>query len=143
MSNVGNRVAFLMLNPSTADAIKDDNTIRRCISFAKQWGYAGLDIINLFAYRATDPKDMKSETVYPVGDENDNHILTVVETAKKVIFAWGVNGTLLGREKQVLNLLAEAFPDRTFHCLGVTSAGHPKHPLYVATDTELVVFGLG
>ncbi len=83
-------IAFLMLNPSTADGSQDDPTIRRCISYAKQWGYGVLHVVNLFAYRATDPQDLL-EVLDPIGPENFYHISKTTASCQCIIFAWGNN----------------------------------------------------
>lgn len=119
-----NFVVFIGLNPSTADENKDDPTIRRCVGFAKAWEYDALCMMNLFAYRATDPRIMKSKD-RPVGDENDKYISQICKSAGLVIAAWGVNGTFLGRNDEVRALVDG------LQCLGKTKDGHPRHPLYV------------
>lgn len=115
---------FVGLNPSTADETRDDPTIRRCMAFAKAWGYGGLCMTNLFSFRATDPKDMKA-AADPVGPENDAHLLALAEGAGVIIAAWGANGTHKGRDKDVRKLLP------TLYCLAMTKGGHPGHPLYL------------
>ncbi len=127
-SDGGKYVAFIGLNPSTADANKDDPTIRRCIGFAKAWKFKGLIMANLFAYRATDPKDMKAASD-PVGIDNNIFLDRVARDAGLVIAAWGVHGTHLGRDQEVRKLLPR------LHHLGLTKDGHPKHPLYLKGDT--------
>src|SRR5437870_4841901 len=88
----GAALPFVMLNPSTADAEQDDPTIRKCVGFAKRMGYDGIEVVNLYAYRATKPADLK-KAGYPRGPENDRHIeAALVEShANSVICAWGVN----------------------------------------------------
>jgi hypothetical protein len=115
---------FVGLNPSTADETQDDPTIRRCIAFAKAWGYGGLCMTNLFAYRATKPKDMKA-AADPVGQDNDAHLLTLAAEAGVIVAAWGANGTYRGRDIAVRELLP------SLHCLQLTKDGHPGHPLYL------------
>lgn len=117
-------VAFIGVNPSTADETKDDPTIRRCIGFAKSWGFSGLHMLNLFAFRATDPKDMKKADD-PIGPDNDAYILSVANECTAIIAAWGVNGTHRGRDKQVRELVKD------LNVLRLTKAGHPCHPLYL------------
>ena len=95
---------FIGLNPSTADENDDDPTIRRCIRFAKDWGFGRLVMVNLFSYRATDPKVMKS-TPHPIGDDNDKHLLAECGKAQLVVAAWGNHGGHLNRSFDVLNLL--------------------------------------
>jgi hypothetical protein len=132
------KVCWLMLNPSTADAFVLDPTIRRCIGFARAWGYGGISVVNLFAFRATDPADMRSEPnpVAEGGNEsNDSYILS--ETwGRKLIAAWGCGGTHLGRDRQVMELLG----GRKVECLGVTKDGCPRHPLYVKGDAVPVPY---
>lgn len=115
---------FIGLNPSTADETQDDPTIRRCIAFAKAWGYAALCMTNLFAFRATDPKDMMAATD-PVGEDNDAHLLAMAEKAGVIVAAWGVNGTYKGRDAKVRKLIP------MLHCLSLTKHNHPAHPLYL------------
>jgi hypothetical protein len=122
-------VNFIMLNPSTADASVDDPTIRRCIGFARAWGYRTLVVTNLFALRATDPAALKT-AVEAVGPENDGHLLEQARVADLVVCAWGATGKLYGRGDRVTLILAvEA--RKTLHCLRKTAAGHPGHPLYL------------
>lgn len=115
---------FVGLNPSTADETQDDPTIRRCIAFAKAWGYAGLCMTNLFAFRATKPKDMMAAED-PIGPENDAHLLALSRGAGVVVAAWGALGTYGGRHNAVRSMLP------TLHCLSLTKDGHPGHPLYL------------
>jgi hypothetical protein len=117
-------VLFIGLNPSTADETNDDPTIRRCIAFARAWGYSGLCMANLFAFRATAPADMLAEHD-PIGPENDEYLLRLASQALLVVAAWGTNGTHLQRDARVKNLL----PD--LHYLRLTKDGHPGHPLYL------------
>jgi hypothetical protein len=117
-------VLFVGLNPSTADATLNDPTIRRCIRFAQDWGYGSLVMANLFAYRVTEPS-LLPRVDDPVGPLNNRWLAMLRKQADLVIAAWGVHGTLLARNDQVLAQLSEV------HCLGLTKAGHPKHPLYL------------
>jgi hypothetical protein len=127
-----------MLNPSTADAEQDDPTIRRCIGFAKAWGFGGIAVRNIFALRATDPRELyKSDD--PVGPGNDEAICDLAGLCPLIVAAWGVHGGLRNRGRQVCELLAGAGAEVV--CLGVTKDGHPKHPLYVAADAERMPFG--
>ena len=129
-------VAFVLLNPSTADATADDPTIRRCIGFARGWGFGGMEVANLFAFRATTPRLLGS-AIDPVGPENDRHLRELAARAEHVVVAWGNGGALFGRAAAVLPL----FEGRELYCLGVTKAGAPRHPLYVRGDSELGTFG--
>lgn len=129
----GTRAAFVMLNPSTADARRDDPTIRRCIGFAQRWGCAAVSVVNLFALRATHPPTLFAADD-PVGPDNDRHIRRVCRETDVVVAAWGVHGARLGRDGAVLALLEGL----ELQCLGTTRGGHPLHPLYVRGDAPLV-----
>lgn len=128
---------FVMLNPSTADAMQDDPTIRRCIGFARSWGYDTLSVRNLFAYRATDPKELLSAHD-PVGTRNDGELMAGA-TAHRLVAAWGA-GVPFGRDKQVLAMFAKHWSAVPIYCLGKTKHGHPRHPLYVKADTQPMLF---
>ena len=129
-------MVFIMLNPSTADAFKNDPTVARCERRAIDAGKATLTILNLFAYRATNPKDMKS-AADPVGRENNAVIENALRVGKflgdmDVICAWGTHGTHNGRNEEVLAILREF--EIAPMALKVTKAGHPGHPLYISND---------
>ena len=115
---------FIGLNPSTADEVKNDPTIERCISFAKSWGFGSLCMTNLFAFRATRPVDMIA-AADPVGPDNDAHLINLASGAGIVVAAWGTNGTHLGRDSAVRALVPN------LHYLRKTQDGHPGHPLYL------------
>src|SRR5262245_57337522 len=121
-------VCWLMLHPSTADAARDDPTIRRCMGLARRWGHGGIVVINLFAWRATDPAEL-ARAADPVGPANDR-ALRQRARGLRLIAAWGCQGKLLGRADAALRLLG----GRRLECLGVTAAGQPRHPLYVPGD---------
>lgn len=130
-------VQFIGLNPSTADETKDDPTIRRCIGFAKAWGYGALCMTNLFAFRATDPKDMmKKENLADI--DTQHHLLACGSEAGIVIAAWGVHGTFAARDLTVRGWLHDA--GITLHHLGLTKDGHPKHPLYLPKTLTPIPF---
>lgn len=126
--------AFIMLNPSTADAERDDPTIRRCKSFATALGASRLVVANLYAYRATQPRAL-SEVVDPVGPENDTYLRRAL-TARHVIVAWGTHAEPARIER--FTTLAGATP---LWCLGTTRSGAPRHPLYVPNTAELQPWG--
>jgi hypothetical protein len=126
-------VNFLCLNPSTADETQDDPTIRRCIRFAKDWGYPAVCITNIFAYRATDPLEMKKQAD-PVGFDNVGHLIRIGGKAGMVIAAWGTHGVFNNQDINVRQAFHRA--GINLHCLGVTNGGHPKHPLYLRADTK-------
>lgn len=121
------RVAFVLLNPNRADAARDDPTIRRCVGFARSWGYGSLAVVNLFAYRARHFAKVRAAPD-PVGPENDAHIGAAARTADLVVLAWGAHGAFRGRDLEVRALLA----GRRTRALGHTRAGHPAHPLYLS-----------
>jgi len=133
--------AFIMLNPSTADAFMVDPTIRRCISFARSWSAGGLLVLNLFALRSTDPSILRGHPD-PVGPDNDRVIAAQLANADvlvgPVVCAWGTHGSLKGRDETVAALIrARGFRPL---CLGTTKDGHPRHPLYVPASTAAVEY---
>lgn len=132
----GDTVAFIMLNPSTADAEEDDPTLRRCIRFAQSWGYGSLTVGNLFALRSSDP-DVLSGHPDPVGKKNDTYLLQIAENADRVVVAWGHRGGLRGRASDALNLLS-----CPLYAFGTTKDGHPLHPLYQPKDSELEPYSI-
>lgn len=152
-------VNVILLNPSTADAERDDPTIRRCMGFARQWGYDRLVVTNLFAYRATNPSWLRRSEA-PVGERilppfnldravpvmrssppggiverNDLEIMRAAREAELVVVAWGAYAAASVRAPHVAAMLVEAgIKPMAF---GVTIEGHPKHPLYLRGDTAL------
>lgn len=134
----GLRCVFVALNPSTADASKNDPTLRRMIQFSAAVNCNRLDVVNLFAFRATDPRDLRSAPD-PVGPDNDQHIAEAVSMADVVIVAWGPNGSFLGRDRHVLGLLKQA--GIAPQALRITSGGHPSHPLYLPACLRPIPFG--
>lgn len=133
------RVGWIMLNPSTADAQVDDPTIRRCMSFARAWGFGGIEVRNLFALRATDPsalgRDISLEDA--VGPDNDKAVCELLQLPR-IIAAWGANGGLGSRDAAVCSLVLAA--GAHLYCLGTTQAGQPRHPLYMSDRTRPVRF---
>jgi hypothetical protein len=121
---------FIMLNPSTADALVDDPTVRRCIGFARSWGYGGLYVGNLFAYRTSQPMELK-QARDPVGPRCDRWLKLMMRKSKRVVAAWGVHGEYRDRASDVAYMLDE------YYVLGLTRDGHPRHPLYLPANTEL------
>lgn len=126
---------FIGLNPSTADENEDDPTLRRCINFAKAWGFGKCVIVNLFAYRATNPDELKKQEK-PVGYKNNHYIKTQCNQAGLVVVAWGNLGHYLKRDEKVLKILK----DIPLKCFKITSKGQPAHPLYQAKNTVLVPY---
>lgn len=132
---------FIMLNPSTADADVDDPTIRRCLAFARSWGCGSLTVVNLFAFRATDRKQMiaqaRSAPEAAIGPDNDAHIRRAIEAhdgrADIIVAAWGSDAgrpQLRCRRDQVIRSL----PLADLSCIGTTQSGEPRHPLYCRAD---------
>ncbi len=131
-------LCFVMLNPSTADATEDDPTIRRCIGFAKRDAYGGISVRNLFALRATDPKELLKHAD-PVGPENPKYLLACrsVSLLTRLVAAWGKlpgGKALRSRAQNSVNIVRMNDP----YCLGKNGDGSPKHPLYLPGNTELV-----
>ena len=136
-------MVFVGLNPSTADESTDDPTIRRILGFADDWGFGTLVMLNVFAFRSTDPKALheraartpgpKSEVI---GPENDATIRSTFERHRrdKLVIGWGAHGVLLerGRDVAAMAISLHARPE----CLGLTQSGEPKHPLYLAASTK-------
>lgn len=135
-------VAFCMLNPSTADAVTNDPTIRRCMGFAQRWGYSRLAVCNLYAYRTASPADLFLQTPGARGDagapgssggmENEWHVKRVLQDSDLHVAAWGVHGHATLTSQRVLG-----WSDRWW-CLGTTANGAPRHPLYVPAKADLV-----
>ena len=128
-------VLFIMLNPSTADEKDDDPTIRRCISFAKDWGYGSLSVANLYAYRTKDPKELKL-IFNSIGEDNNYWLHTCAYTSNLIVAAWGSHDFARYRVESVLQLLNE----HKIYCLGITKRGFPKHPLYLKKDTKPIIY---
>lgn len=119
---------WVMLNPSTADARSDDATIRRCVGFAKRWGYAGIEVVNLYALRSTDPKVMLADPDRTGGSENKEILSDTLLRRSNCVCAWGNNA-----EKSVADAFVERAEDligpSNVKCLGVTKSGAPRHPV--------------
>jgi hypothetical protein len=132
----GGFVTFVMLNPSTADATVDDPTIRRCVGFAKAWGYGAVHVLNLFAYRATDPKEL-TRVADPIGPENDTYLARHGVDSGLMVAAWGSHKMARPRAYDLTRRL-----HARWHCLGTTKDGSPRHPLYVAAATQPVKWAM-
>ena len=131
------RVLFIMLNPSKADETRNDATIRRCIGFARGWGFGLLEVVNLFALMSTDPKALL-EADDPVGPDNDAAIRAALESADTVVLAWGNHG--LDHENRVAEVTAMAWKAARTFCLGLTLKGAPRHPLRLPRTATLEPF---
>jgi hypothetical protein len=134
----GKPLVFVMLNPSTADASTDDPTIRRCISFAQAHGFAAIDVVNLFAFRATDPAALRRAS-WPVGPDNDAHIVIAAREAGAVCVAWGANAAAREDRVQVVLPLIRA-EGVELQCLRITRSGFPQHPLMLPNSCRLMPF---
>ena len=124
----GDRVLFVMLNPSTATEVQNDPTVERCERRARTLGFGAFRVCNIFAFRATDPKVMRTAPD-PIGPDNDAAIAEGAAWADRIICAWGTHGAFLQRGAAVERLL-RATAQPLFH-LGLSKGGHPKHPLYI------------
>lgn len=132
---------WVMLNPSTADALDDDATIRRCIRFSRDWGFSGLEVVNLFAWRATDPGELF--TAWRRGDhitgaENAPAIRSAAVNARRVLLAWGNNADLIDEYREhrrdVVALIRNTNPSVPVSYLRKTKLGNPEHPLRLPAD---------
>jgi hypothetical protein len=130
----GQKLLFIMLNPSTATEEKNDPTIERCERRAVALGYGAFRACNLFAFRATDPRDLKKAKA-PIGPDNLSQLLEAARWADDILCAWGTHGAHMGMGNAVATLLrSEGF---TLHHLGLSKEGHPKHPLYLPYQAQL------
>lgn len=134
----GKRALFVMLNPSTATEYQNDPTVERCEKRARALGFGSFHVANIFAWRATDPKNMRAQAD-PVGPDNDAAILAATAQAQQIICAWGSHGAHLDRGAAVERLL-RGTGQPLFH-LGLTQGGMPKHPLYIGYDVQPMEWG--
>lgn len=126
---------FIGLNPSTADETNNDPTVTRCIKYAERWGYGGLIMTNIFAYRSTDP-NILLRVEDPIGPENMYALTHYARYSKLIVAAWGNWGFLKDQGRQVRQLLV----DQRLHILGLNKTGEPKHPLYLKSDLQPVLW---
>lgn len=127
---------FVGLNPSTADATTDDATVRRCIRFARDWGYGRLTMVNLYAFRATNPRKLRAVDD-PVGPDNDHHVSIAFGEADLIVAAWGA-----GAQRARLADFTRLFGTWPFYALGRTKSAAPRHPLYMPADSEPIPYRL-
>ena len=130
--------AFIGLNPSTADEVKNDPTVTRCINYARHWGFHGMFMLNIFALRSTDPRALYRHPD-PIGPETNRYLTEVVQRREVslVVAAWGNHGALLSRGWNVINLVRNSGVN--LYRLGeLTKQGQPRHPLYLRSDLEPV-----
>lgn len=131
-------VLWCMLNPSTADETQLDPTLRRCAQYSRDWGYGGFEVVNLFAFRATDPKVMRAMGMDAIGELNRDVIRESLRWTTLVVAGWGVLRTPEEKEhaEDILGVLME----NKVYCLGTNADGSPKHPLYLRADLKPVRF---
>ena len=125
----GPGMAFVLLNPSRADAEASDPTLARCVARARALGFGAVRVVNLFAWRSPDPAALRAAPD-PVGPETDAALLRTAAWARVVLCGWGAGGVLSGRDAAVRRLLGRR---RLWH-LGLTAGGQPRHPLYVRNE---------
>lgn len=126
----GRLVVFVLVNPSTADGRVDDPTLRRCIAYAKAWGFDALEIINLFAWRDAKVKNLPTDLTIAIGPDNDRHIAEVTARAALVVAGWGRLEKLPARLRPRARSVHSRLPEP--HAIAITKAGHPAHPLFLA-----------
>ncbi len=129
-------ICFLLLNPSTADHERLDPTITRCFNMAKRWRFGAINIVNLFALRATNSAKLYSARD-PIGPHNDRFIELAINASDALVLGWGNHGTLGDRHEEVLAFLDS---EREIFCWGLTKLGQPRHPLYLRSDAPLIPF---
>ena len=129
------RIAFIGLNPSTATELVNDPTVRRCIGFARDWGYREFVMLNAFAFRSTDPQGLQ-RVDDPVGTANNQQLRLWTRKSHLVVCCWGIHAALQGRDEFLRSQLQKW--NVTARCFGKTQAGFPKHPLYLRKDSSLV-----
>lgn len=129
------RLLFVCLNPSTADESTNDPTVRRCMGFARRWGFGTLVVCNAFAMRATNPRRLRADPD-PIGPDNDDNLRIEAGMADMVVAAWGTHAAHMDRHDAVRLILSEAAP--VVHHLGLTKDGYPRHPLYLPGNYEPV-----
>ncbi len=135
----GGRINFVMLNPSTATELANDPTVERCERRARALGYGAFRVTNIFAYRATDPRDMRACPEPVGGPDNDAAIEAAARWADQVVCAWGTHGAHLARGAKVEALLRATGQPLT--TLGLSKDGHPKHPLYIGYAVQPTPWG--
>ncbi len=144
-------VVWILLNPSTADAKKDDATIRKIVGFSDRWGYGSITVINLFSVRSTFPSEIPglledhNESAMSFSRKEISILRNSSTAAETVVVAWG-NGSkasalVKARSEIVLDILGACVPAERIKCLGKTAAGNPRHPVRLGYDTKLVAFG--
>jgi len=133
----GKRVLFVMLNPSKATEVQNDPTVERCERRARALGFGAFQVTNIFAWRDTDPFQMR-KAKDPIGPGNDAAILAGVAWADQVIAAWGTHGAHMKRGPQMTTLLQGT--GKPLYTLGLSKHGHPKHPLYISYSQQPILW---
>lgn len=131
------RALLVMLNPSTADATLDDATIRSCVRLLSGHGYGSMEVVNVYAFRSTDP-DALAKQSDPFGPDNERIVLGAIGRCDVVICAWGAYPPARQHATRILNAVRSRRP--AIYCFGKTKAGAPKHPLYIKSGTPLEAF---
>ena len=127
------KIMFLGLNPSTADEINNDPTVTRCINYSKSWGYGGMYMMNIFAFRTTYPIELK-KAKKPIGIDNNKWIKEISLSVDKTIGAWGNDGAFLNRSADIKKIV------KNLYCLKVNSSGEPSHPLYLKANLKPIKY---
>ncbi|EZQ01444.1 DUF1643 domain-containing protein [Acinetobacter sp. Ver3] len=125
---------FIGLNPSTADHLTDDRTIKRCKKFVQDWGGGGFYIVNLFAFRTPYPYELFAEN-NPIGELNESYLIELTNQSEKIVACWGNDGNYLKRADQIRELLKGKL-----YCLHLNKSGEPKHPLYAHSKSVLIKY---
>jgi hypothetical protein len=129
------RLLWVMLNPSTASELRNDPTVARCENRARSLGFGAFRVVNLFAFRATDPRALR-QVADPTGPENDRAVAEAADWADTVLCAWGVHGALRSRDAEVVAMLRRG--GHALWHLGLTKGGQPRHPLYLPKEAPLL-----
>lgn len=141
------QIIFVGLNPSTADADKDDPTIRKLVAYSKRWGYGGFTIVNIFAYRSTDPALLLTlDKTTAIGELNGMYLRKylgqqIIDKKKyfpEVVIMWGTKGYIHDQHKSILEWLQ--FLEQELHCFELSKDGYPKHPLYLPLNLKPVLY---
>jgi hypothetical protein len=135
-------ITFVLMNPSTADAMEDDMTVKKCVKLASFNGFGGIEIVNLYSFRATKPESLIGQgKKYLIGDDCDSYILNSARN-RKVVLGWGNIAKELKevkkykRDEEVAEMLQNK--DNELHCLALTAKGCPKHPLFIPNETKFI-----
>lgn len=131
------RALIVMLNPSTADARKDDPTIRSCVRLTSALGYGSMEVVNLYGLRATDPAELQKADD-PQGPNNERVVIAAINRCDVVICAWGAHAMAERHHTFLLGHIRSRRP--AAYCFGKTKHGAPKHPLYVKSGTALETY---